>query len=171
MSKKTSALTVVMMLSLAVGFSFGQRAKLTFSVLKNATLEFEGETIQFRNGRCENRVADHWTEAYEILPNVALGDLNHDGVSDAAAIVIYNGGGSGTFVYLVALRGSANPIKAMASKLLGDRVEIKLLQINSQGIIAVSLVRQGPEDPLCCPTMSTIERYRVAAGPHFEQLQ
>lgn len=81
-----------------------------------------------------------------------------DGRSTAAVVLTTTTGGTGTFswLYLVARSGgSASPI---AEAFLGDRVEIQGLGFVAD-TIQVKLVTQGPEDPLCCPTLQVEQRY------------
>ncbi len=71
---------------------------------------------------------------------------------DAAAVLLgENSGGSGIFVSLaIVLDQDGEPIN-IASTLLGDRVDVYALEMDGSRII-VDMVRQGPNDPMCCPT-------------------
>ena len=91
---------------------------------------------------------------------VAAGDLNADDVEDAAVLLGENSGGSGFFTYLAAMVNEAgSPINA-ATTLLGDRVQIKSMVIDN-GQILVEIVTQGPDDPLCCPTLKLRVSYQL----------
>lgn len=170
-----AVLLVVILISDVVA---AQEARLNFSAVKNAILEVDGETVPLKDGRFIHPHAprfEKWSETYELLQNpMALGDFDRDGYRDALVIVAYSGGGSGTFYYLQLLSSDYDGLfKTVASSLLGDRIQVKRLQVNSQGVISVNLVRQGPQDPLSRPTMSTVERYRLLSSliPHFERIE
>ncbi len=79
----------------------------------------------------------------------AFGQLNGQ---DAAAVLLgENSGGSGIFTSLaVVLDQDGAPVN-VASTLLGDRVDVYALTIDDSRIL-VDMVRQGPNDPMCCPT-------------------
>jgi hypothetical protein len=94
------------------------------------------------------------------MDQYALGDLNGDGVPDAAVILATNSGGSGVFVDLAAVVNDKGTPKHIASAALGDRVQIKSISINA-GEIIVALVKQGPNDPLCCPSQPLTLKFKL----------
>jgi len=79
----------------------------------------------------------------------AFGQINGQ---DAAAVLLgENSGGSGIFTSLALVLDQGGEPVNVASTLLGDRVDVYALTIDLDRII-VELVRQGPNDPMCCPT-------------------
>jgi heat shock protein HslJ len=79
----------------------------------------------------------------------AFGQLN--GEEAAAVLLGENSGGSGIFTSLaIVLDQDGAPVN-VASSLLGDRVDVTSLVITNDQIV-VEMVRQGPDDPMCCPT-------------------
>lgn len=80
----------------------------------------------------------------------ASGDLNHDGQIDTAVILSYSPGGSGIFVYLAIMTSrGARPIN-LDTKLLGDRVQVRSIEITND-LLVVDLLQHGDDDPSCCP--------------------
>lgn len=75
-----------------------------------------------------------------------------DGQDAAAVLLTENTGGSGLFVSLAAVLDQDGTPVNVASTLLGDRVDVYALELDDNGVIAVEMVRQGPNDPMCCPT-------------------
>ena len=100
------------------------------------------------------------TELVVTLGEVAIGDLNGDGVDDAVVILYSSPGGSGTFRDLVAVvmhEGTAVPVIGAS---LGDRVKIETLAIEDSEI-SVGMVKHASGDPMCCPTQRVTQRYAL----------
>jgi len=88
------------------------------------------------------------------------GDLNGDGVPDAAVVLATNSGGSGVFIDLAAVVVEDGQPVNVAITPLGDRVQINSLTIQD-GQIVVDMVTHGPDDPMCCPTQQVVETYEL----------
>jgi hypothetical protein len=138
---------------------------LTRAAVANATFRTEyalegsdsSATITLTNGHYES---PDGTLAVTLLPDVAFGDLDDDTVPDAAAVLVSQPGGSGSFYDLVVLAATADGPRQVATALLGDRVDIESLVI-IDGQIALQLLTQGPADPLCCPTQREARTYAL----------
>jgi heat shock protein HslJ len=92
--------------------------------------------------------------AYGLLP---------DGQTAAAVVLAIDTGGSGTFYQLSLMADASGQAINLASTFLGDRVIINEVSIE-EGKIIVDLTRQGPEDPMCCPTQRMLEVYAYQDG-------
>jgi hypothetical protein len=140
---------------------------LTLEQLQNA--QYQGiydQPVTLTGGKYEgapfveggaSRPTVTFTEPY------ALGDLNGDGVADAAVLLVENSGGSGSFVYLAAVLDSAGSPDNVATTSLGDRVQPQSLAIGD-GQIDLQLIGFGPNDPLCCPTQQEDQTYALQGG-------
>jgi outer membrane biosynthesis protein TonB len=90
-----------------------------------------------------------------VIPDsTAFGDLNGDGVDDAAVLLVENSGGSGSFVYLAALTGAEGAVTNVATTLLGDRVQPQSISI-ADGQIVVVANTFAESDPMCCPSLQS----------------
>ena len=98
---------------------------------------------------------------------VAYGDLNGDGVEDAAVVLVADPGGSGTFYFLSAVLNDNGKPKSVSTVLLGDRIKLKDLAITA-GAIAANIVTQGPGDPMCCPTQDETLTFKLQGGTLVE---
>ncbi len=141
----------------------GWSGLLTIEGLKNAEYQSEFSVdgrVRLSNGTYRGKMLpDSATELIVILSDqVALGDLNGDGADDAAVVLITDPGGSGTFHHLSVLINEDGSPKHVASQLLGDRIKVKSLFIRSEEI-AVEMIKQGPNDPMCCPTLQVAQHY------------
>jgi heat shock protein HslJ len=97
-----------------------------------------------------------------LLDDMAYG-LLPDGQTAAAVVLAINTGGSGTFFQLsLMVDANGQPIN-VASTFLGDRVILHQVSFE-EGKIIVELTRQGPEDPMCCPTQRMLDVYAYQDG-------
>ena len=138
---------------------------LTSDDLKNGKYQSEfaaSGTVELHDGIYKEKIVPgSSTELMVTLSDkMAFGDLNGDGKEDAAVILVTDPGGSGTFLYLAAVINQNGSPNNVASQLLGDRVKVKSLSIRS-GEITVEVIKHGPGDPLCCPTLETTQDYRL----------
>ncbi len=146
---------------------------LTLAALRNATYQgIYAEPVQLTDGKYEGKPfveggASRPTVTF-VDPFYAFGDLNGDGLKDAAVILAENSGGSGVFLYLAAVVDQNGTPANVATQLLGDRVEIKSVAIDG-GEIVIDMVTQGPNDPFCCPRLEVTLRYRLEGDRLVEQ--
>jgi peptidoglycan/xylan/chitin deacetylase (PgdA/CDA1 family) len=138
---------------------------LTRDALKNAAYPLEwpaGGVAQLADGVYrEKYTPDSATEMVIRLTHlVVYGDLDGDGVEDAVAILVADPGGSGTFYYLTPILNHGGVPRPLASQFLGDRVVLRLLEVDG-GEIVVELDLAGPEDAFCCPTDRKRLTYRL----------
>ena len=138
---------------------------LTLEALKNA--EYDSEFPKDHKAKLTD---GKYQEEYQpgaatkliigLHPAYAIGDLNGDGVDDAAVILVANPGGSGTFYHLAAVVNENGTPEHVASQSLGDRIQVKSISIRS-GEIVLDMVVHGPSDPLCCPTVEVTRTYKL----------
>jgi hypothetical protein len=81
-----------------------------------------------------------------------------EGQPAAAAILVTDPGGSGTFYTLHAVITRDGQPTDIAMTTLGDRAQINSLAFQADQIV-VDMVTHGPDDPLCCPTQQVINSY------------
>jgi FKBP-type peptidyl-prolyl cis-trans isomerase/serine/threonine protein kinase len=121
------------------------------------SLSFRSETLdgnihlikgQYKNGDAYAKLTDF----------VAIGQIN--GKAIAAAILEAWGGGTGVFLELIVFSLKDGHLTRIASTEIGDRVVIKTLQIKKDRV-SVVMVTQGPNDPLCCPTLRVTDVFSL----------
>ena len=134
--------------------------------LRNFTYTLDssgGMQVTLVNGSFEvNDIPNHLVASGQLVHS-ALGDLNGDGVGDAAVTLAANFGGSGTFHELIVVLSQDGKAVQAADKFLEDRLAEKRLSI-ADGLITLEMVRHGPSDPLCCPSENAVTVYRYDAG-------
>ncbi|MCJ7666878.1 MAG: hypothetical protein MUP04_01095 [Anaerolineae bacterium] len=147
---------------------------LTLEALKNAAYHSEWPAdgvAQLIDGKYEEEIVPGAASKSVIMfyPEMyALGDLNGDGVEDAAVVLATSGGGSGTFISLEAVINDRGTPNHVATASLGDRVQLKSISIEA-GQITVDMVTHGPDDPLCCPSLEVTQKYELQ-GDELVQL-
>lgn len=143
----------------------GIPAELPPEVLGNAFYRgILDEAITLVNGRYEG---EPFVEGGASRPTVMLmaepvayGDLNGDGGTDAAVVLVSDSGGSGTFVYLAAVESRDGAPNNLATLLLGDREQVRSLTIEDGRLIA-KLLSHAADDPACCPSLETIREFKL----------
>ena len=134
-------------------------ARLTSEQLKNAEYHLPEytRTVKLVNGSYESGSGADYISAILVGP-IAFGDLNGDGLEDAAVLLAENGGGSGVFVSVVAmLNQDGQPVQS-GSVLVDDRPKIDNLSIEN-GQIVVTATVHGPSDPGCCPNLPVVRTF------------
>jgi hypothetical protein len=132
---------------------------LTLDMLRNATYTtpYFLRTFKLVNGSySEGSGATFYS--VQMLDVHAYGDLNGDGKVDAAVILAENQGGSGTFESVIAVLDQGGTPHQAGQAQLGDRVLINSVDISS-GVIHLDMVVQGPNDPMCCPSVPQKQNY------------
>lgn len=145
----------------------GQRASaLTLEQLRNA--EYPSQWPSSGLARLVNGVYREPAargSATEIIVRAttlhAFGDLDGDGATDAVIALEGDPGGSGVFFDLVPVLNRGGQPLPLAPTALGDRVEIKSVSVSSDGSVSVQMLKHGPDDPQCCPTLDVVLRYRL----------
>lgn len=140
---------------------------------QNVTVEVEGNPVSLVNGVSEVEAAPG--SATKIITkyfgNEAFGDLNGDGKEDVAFLITQDGGGSGTFYYVVAAVQSETGYQGTNSILLGNRIAPQTTQIEN-GQIVVNYAEQTPEDSLTTqPSLAVTKRVKLLNGKLVEGLK
>ena len=140
--------------------------EINLELLRNFTYTLEssgGMQVTLVNGSFTANDTAHNLAATGQLVQAALGDLNGDGVQDAAVTLAANFGGTGTFHELIVVLSQDGKAVQAADLYLEDRLAEKQLSI-ADGLITLDAVRHGQHDPLCCPTEHAVTVYRYEAG-------
>jgi hypothetical protein len=134
---------------------------LSDTLLQNGSYQTPqyNRSVTLKDGKYEaGSGADYFMAS--LLPLRAKGDLNGDGLEDAAVLLAENGGGSGVFVSLVGvLNQNGKPVQT-GGVLIDDRPKVNALEIQG-GKILLNGVIHGPNDPMVSPTLEVSETYRL----------
>ena len=124
------------------------------------TLTLTNEPVQFVDGKYEDTEAQI-NASLSVLNPIAYGYMND--VWTAVPLIGENGGGSGVFTTLNVVQDVNGAPTPVAMTLLGDRVAVHDVSVGPNQIV-VDMTTQGPNDPMCCPTMRVIQTYTLENG-------
>jgi heat shock protein HslJ len=135
--------------SASTGLTEIQLANATYSGIYDEPVTltdgiYEGEP--FEEGGVARPVVEY------IANSTVYGDLNSDGMADAAVLLVENSGGSGNFSYVGAQLDQAGQPVDGGTSLLGDRTQLISMVIENGQVVA-EIVTPGPDEPLCCGTL------------------
>lgn len=135
--------------------------------LKNATyrLAFDPtRTLHLVNGAATDgsELEGTMVVSTTMLDSIARGTLP-DGRASAAVVLVTQAGGTGSFYDLALVADSAGTLTDLATVGLGDRVVIRHIQLDADSV-AVTLITQGPKDPMCCPTLEVTRHFALDGG-------
>jgi hypothetical protein len=139
---------------------------LSADVLKNIAYKTQwtpSGTVQLKDGGYSAPETPGSASRLEVplAPEIAYGVLN--GEKAAAVVLVSTPGTSGTFYDLaVVVERHGKPVN-IDTAALGDRTRVKSLAIANNQVV-VDMVRAGRNDPLCCPTEHTLQRFAVKDG-------
>ena len=150
----------------------GAAADLTLDMLKN--IQYSGiysTAVQLTDGHYEGKP---YVEGGASRPRVdfvddfyAFGDLNGDGVDDAVVFLVDGDGGSGQFISVAPVVNENGVPVNVGTAVLGDRIVLISVKIED-GVIAVDMVTQGANEPLCCPTLEVVRSFELQDGKLVE---
>jgi len=135
--------------------------QLSPSVLKNATytLTTSGKTVRLTDGQFKSSAGAD-SLVVSLIEPIATGDLNGDGIADAAIVLAENTGGTGNFISALAvLNVGGKPVQS-GSAYIDDRAKINRVSIQA-GEITVDALLHGPADPMCCPAFPVAQTLRL----------
>ena len=131
----------------------------------NATYLIDGQATTLVNGSSSVPAAPGSAEQVTttIFGQPSTGDLNGDGIPDAAVILVQQSGGSGTFYYAAAAVSAATGTQGTNAILLGDRIAAQSISIQNGEIVANYADRQ-PNQPFSTPPSIGVTKYLKLNG-------
>ena len=115
--------------------------------------------VQLVNGEFSG-VVDGVELTAKVRPEIVFGDLNHDGVNDAALLLSENTGGSGIFVSLFVVYSKGDRFKQAPAVMIDDRPIIDQVAVEN-GMVRLTGLIHGPNDPMVNPTTSFSAEYKL----------
>jgi hypothetical protein len=134
----------------------------------NATYILDGSPVTLIGGKSTQVAAPGSAEVIttELFGEPMLGDVNGNGVNDAAVMLVQTGSGSGTFYYVAAALATSSGAGGTVGTntiFLGDRIAPDTMQI-ANGIIMVNYADRKPTDPMTTAPSVGVSKYLVVVG-------
>ncbi|HVM73786.1 MAG TPA: hypothetical protein VMU13_02860 [Candidatus Paceibacterota bacterium] len=138
----------------------GQPAVSAPTAYKSGTYIIDGQPVTLVNGTASTVSAPGSASqtVTQYFGNVATGDLNGDGVPDAAFLLTQTSGGSGTFYYVVAALKTATGYQGTNAILLGDRIAPQTTEIKN-GQIVVNYADRAAGEPMTAQPSVGVTKY------------
>lgn len=133
---------------------------------KNISYEIEGVSVLLDNGRAEVAVAPGSATKIttRYFGNEAYGDLDGDGADDVALYLTQDGGGSGTFYYIVSALKKGDTYRGTNAVLAGDRIAPQNIEIKN-GVVIANYADRKPDEPMSAqPSLGKSKYLVVEAG-------
>jgi hypothetical protein len=131
----------------------------------NAEFEIGGSPIRLRDGHFEMPAAPGSAARIEasVLDEPVYGHLDDDAEIDAAVILVYQSGGSGTFYYVAAATNRNGENRGTNALLLGDRVSPHGVRIENRTIVA-DFADRKPDEPMAATPTIDVTKYAYLDG-------
>ncbi len=134
---------------------------------RNASFAIDGNMVTLVDGISEVPAApgsaSNITTRY--FGNESKGDLDGDGDEDNAFLVTQDGGGSGTFYYVVVALKTADGYKTTNAFFVGDRIAPQTTEINTSALeLRVNFAERKPGEPMTAqPSMGVTLYLKVTS--------
>jgi len=106
----------------------------------------------------------------KILGEPASGDLDGDGVTDAAVLLVETTGGSGTFYHVAAALNQNGNFVGTRAVFLGDRIAPRQLVIR-HGILIIDYAERRPGESMATPPSLDASKYLVAREKQLVEIK
>ena len=138
---------------------------LTFEILRNASYHSDDwgdfpltDGVYFRTPSAPNESPEIYST--RLMSDLFYGDMDFDGLIDVGAILSTQNGGTGHFFELALVLNKNGTPYNIATVSLGDRVVVQTGYVQD-GVLVITMLVQGPNDPLCCPSTMETRRFRL----------
>ena len=140
----------------------------------NATYIIEGKSVTLIGGKVEQEIVPGSASKLKTAAfgTPTKGDLNGDGINDAALILTQNSGGNGTFYFAVAAVYNSQNGKTVGTNgiLLGDRIAPQNILINDETIVVNYADRNKGESMATPPSLGITKYFGVMEKGENETL-
>ncbi|MDH3713691.1 MAG: hypothetical protein OET44_07590 [Gammaproteobacteria bacterium] len=131
----------------------------------NVEYEIEGSAIRLRDGNYEMPAAPGSAAKIQVavFDGPVYGHLDDDGAIDAAVVLVYQSGGSGTFYYVAAAVNRDGGYRGTNGLLLGDRVMPQSVRIENRTVVT-DFADRGPQEPMAATPTINVTKYAYLDG-------
>ncbi len=174
---KKGLIIVLIIIALVILVSLRQHKKTdapaTNNAYSNLSYQVEGQDILLNNGVAITDIVagSESKTTTRVFGNEVMADINNDGMEDVAFILTSDGGGTGTFYYVVAALKTATGYTGTNAVFIGDRIAPQTTEFHN-GFIVVNYADRGIGEPMTAPaTIGVSKTYTVDNGVLLEIIQ
>ena len=137
----------------------------------DATYMIDGRTFTLDNGRVTIEVFPGAASktVIKVSGEPVSGDLDRDGMPDAALLLVETTGGSGIFYHVVAAFNRDDSFVGTRAILLGDRIIPQQLSIR-HGIVIVDYLDRRPGEAMATAPSQSVSKYLAARAGQLEEI-
>ena len=145
--------------------SISQPTQMSLDQFKNMVINAPElkKDVQLTDGKWSENQSDGSIQTVNLDDHFAVGDLNSDGVQDAAFLIAESMGGTGVFYSIIAMVSENGSYQQTNSKSVDDRPIIHSIEIIN-GEIILNATIHGPNDAMVDPTLNVTKTYRIYNG-------
>jgi len=138
----------------------------------NASFTIGGQRVRLSDGYHEKEAAPGSAAKIKtmVFGEPATGDLDGDGVADAALFMQQALGGSGTFYYIAAALNRKGTYRGTDGILLGDRISPQTIQIRN-GVVVANYADRQPGEPMAVPPSAGKTKYLILKRGQLEEIK
>lgn len=133
------------------------RNELVLKNLEYTVASLDDLKVTLKDGVYEN--ADEHTYV-SYIKTAGYADVNGDGEEEALVLLGTNFGASGMFTDLAIVHMVDGMSVNLDTIMLGDRVDVRDVTVDGANIL-VTMVTQGPNEPMCCGTLEVTVTYSL----------
>jgi hypothetical protein len=143
-----------------------------FADPRNASFTIEGQKVRLIRGHHEKEAVPGSAAKIKtmVFGEPANGDLDGDGVEDAALFIQQAPGGSGTFYYVVTALNRKGTYRGTNGVLLGDRIAPQTIQIRN-GVVVANYADRRPDEPMAVPPSVGKTKYLILKRGQLEEIK
>ncbi|HUX36060.1 MAG TPA: Gmad2 immunoglobulin-like domain-containing protein [Candidatus Paceibacterota bacterium] len=147
MKNKIAIIITAAVIILGGYFYFGSEKQANSPL--NAAYAIDNVSYPLQNGKFEKEAAPGSAskETVSVFGAPIYGDLNGDGIKDAAVMLQRDSGGSGTFYYAAAAINDNGTYKGTNAVFLGDRIAPQNMEIRN-GVLIVNYADRAANEPM-----------------------
>ena len=139
---------------------------------RDATYTIDGRAFTLERGQAAVEVSPDAASktVVEVFGDPVNGDLDADGVPDAAVLLVETTGGSGTFYHVAAALNQNGNFVGTRSVFLGDRIEPRQLVIR-HGVLIIDYADRRPGEAMATPPSLGASKYLVAREKQLVEIK
>lgn len=132
--------------------------------VNHTTYLIDGQSVELVDG-----LAQEGSIHYQYFGNEIKADVNGDQLPDQVFLLTADGGGSGTFYYVVAALKTSDGYKGTNGILLGDRIAPQTTEFRD-GTIIVNYATRKADEPMTSAPSVGVSKYLKAVDKHLIEL-